>query len=90
MLSWQLSARWLLSASHLCCGLFASLKYDGNCFALILPHTVSDVAMLVPLFFQATSYLDVVSEHEEPEETINDIISEKCNISQNALKLVSI
>lgn len=67
----------------------ASLKHDGNCLALILPRTVFDV-MLIPLCFQVTSYLDVVSEHEEPEKTINDTISEKCNISQNALKLVSI
>lgn len=46
--------------------------------------------MLIPLWFQVTNYVDVVSEHEEPEETINDTISEKCNISQNGLKLVSI
>lgn len=44
--------------------LFGSLKHDGNCcLALILPHTFSDV-MLIPLCFQVTSYVDVVSEHE--------------------------
>lgn len=89
-LSLALKEHWLLTASHLCCGLFASFNHDRNCLALILPHTVSDVVMLIPLCCQVTNYVDVVSEHVEPEETINDTISEKCNISQNGLKLVSI
>lgn len=58
------------SGLTLCCGLFASLKQDGNCFALILPHTVSNLVMLIPLCFQVTSYGEGVSEHEESEETI--------------------
>lgn len=37
--------------------------------------------MLIPPCFQVTSYLDGVNEHEEPEKTINDTISEKRNIS---------
>lgn len=45
--------------------LFASLKHDENCcLALILPHTFSDVVMLIPLCFQVTNHVDVVSEHE--------------------------
>lgn len=46
--------------------------------------------MLICLCIQVTNNVDVVSEHEEPEETINDTISEKYNISQSGLKLVSI
>lgn len=68
----------------------ASLKHDGNCLTLIVPHTVLDVVMLIRLCIQVTNNIDVVTEHEEPEEAINDTISEKCNISQSGLKLVSI
>lgn len=46
--------------------------------------------MLIRLCIQVTNNIDVVTEHEEPEEAINDTISEKCNISQSGLKLVSI
>lgn len=37
-----------------------------------------------------TNYVDTITENEGPEETINDTISEKSNIIQNGLKLVSI
>jgi len=70
--------------------LFASLKHDKRCcLPLILTCMVSDLVTVILLCFQVTNYVDTASENEGPEETINDAISEKSNITQNDLKLVS-
>lgn len=61
--------------------LFKSLKRDERCCPpLILTYTVTDVITVI-LCFKVTDQVDTTSENEGPEETINETISGKSNIT---------
>lgn len=60
---------------------FTSLKRGERCPPLILIYKVSDVVTVILLCFQIPNYVETISENEGTEETINNTISGKSNIT---------